>query len=143
VARGRRAAPSSAGGRAIGLGDQLLGAKLLAGRRVLVVEDEFLIADEMAVAFARLGIQTVGPARMLEHALKLLKDSGHLDGAVLDVNKRGTMVYSLVDALFARGVPFIFATGYDSEVILKRYRHIPRCEDPLNYMNVIRALFTT
>jgi hypothetical protein len=48
----------------------------------------------------------------------------------------------LASALLARNVPFIFATGYDPNVIPKRYRHVPRCENLLNFMNVVERLST-
>ena len=124
----RQLAPAA--GRGTARADQVSRSDL-AGRRILVVEDEFLIADEIAVAFARLGIFTVGPARTLEHALKLLESSGHLDGAVLDVNMRGAMVFPLADVLLARIVPFIFATGYDPEVISERYSHVPSVREAI------------
>jgi CheY-like chemotaxis protein len=136
---GRRARPPG-GGRAIDLADQSLRARL-AGRRVLLVEDEFLIADEISLAFARLGVGIVGPARTLEQALQLLANSGHLDGAVLDVNMRGKMVFPLADALQQSNVPFIFATGYDPKVIPERYRDVPRCEKPLDMLKVVETLF--
>ncbi|MEN3381004.1 MAG: hypothetical protein V7608_1048 [Hyphomicrobiales bacterium] len=136
---GRRAPPP--GGRhTIDLTDQLLMAHL-AGRRVLVVEDEFLIADEIALAFARLGVLTIGPARTIERGLQLLANSEHLDGAVLDVNMRGEMVFPLADALRERNVPFIFATGYDPKVIPDRYGDVPRCEKPLDMLKVVETLF--
>jgi CheY-like chemotaxis protein len=136
---GRRAPPPG-GGRAIDLAGQALRARL-AGHRVLVVEDEFLIADEISLAFARLGVGIVGPARTLEQALQLLASSGHLDGAVLDVNMRGKMVFPLADALQQSSVPFIFATGYDPKVIPERYRDVPTCEKPLDMLKVVEMLF--
>jgi CheY-like chemotaxis protein len=136
---GRRAPPPG-GDRAIEVADQALRTRL-AGRRVLVVEDEFLIADEISLAFARLGVGIVGPARTLEQGLQLLANSGHLDGAVLDVNMRGKMVFPLADALQQSSVPFIFATGYDQKVIPERYRDVPRCEKPLDMLKVVEMLF--
>jgi CheY-like chemotaxis protein len=114
---------------------------VFAGRNVLVVEDEFLIADEIALAFARFGVKVVGPVPTLERALSVIAGTEHLDGAVLDINLRGEMVYPAADALVARGVPFVFATGYDQSVIPKRYQHVPWCEKPLIAEKVVQALF--
>src|SRR3954462_1723123 len=108
---------------------------------VLVVEDEFLIADEISFAFARLGIKTVGPAKTVRRARDLIEGDGHLDGAVLDINLRGELVFPLVDLLRERGVPVIFATGYDQASIPKEYRNIPRHEKPLNYEKIVQTLF--
>jgi DNA-binding LytR/AlgR family response regulator len=108
---------------------------------VLVVEDEFLIADDIAFAFARLGIKTVGPAKTVQRARDLIEGNPHLDGAVLDINLRGELVFVLVDLLRERGVPVIFATGYDQASIPREYRDIPRYEKPLNYQKIVKALF--
>lgn len=108
---------------------------------VLVVEDEFLIADDIAFAFARLGIKTVGPAKTVRRARELIEGNQHLDGAVLDINLRGELVFPLADLLRERGVPVIFATGYDQQSIPQEYRNIPRYEKPLNYQKIVEALF--
>jgi hypothetical protein len=64
------------------------------------------LADEIALAFARLGVRLVGPVQSLTRAMELLDSCGHLDGAVLDINMRAEMVFPLADALRKRGVPF-------------------------------------
>jgi DNA-binding response OmpR family regulator len=111
-----------------------------AGRHILVVEDEFLISDEIALAFAHLGVETIG-AYTLEEGMELLESSAKVDGAVLDVNLQGKMVFPLADALQKRRVPFIFATGYDRDVIPERYQSVPCCEKPLDPKEVVQALF--
>jgi hypothetical protein len=62
---------------------------------------------------------------------------------VLDINMRGEMVFLVVDALRKRGVPFIFATGYDQAavVIPERYRNVPLCLKPIDPMHLVQALF--
>jgi hypothetical protein len=67
--------------------------------------------------------------------------SPHLDGAVLDINMRGEMIFPVADALKERGVRFIFTTGYDSEAIPERYRAMARCEKPLDMVEIVEALF--
>ena len=83
----------------------------LKGKRILVVEDEALIAVMVEDMLAELGSEVVGPAATIEQALVLAR-SGALDGAVLDVNVRGERIDPVADALAARGVPMLFATGY-------------------------------
>jgi CheY-like chemotaxis protein len=122
-------------------GGRLARWRHLTGRRVLVVEDEFLIADDIAAAFARVGIETVGPVKTVERALSLIEGAGHLDGAVLDINLQGEMVYPVIDALERRGVPYVFATGYERQDIPARYQGVPRCEKPLDAGQVVNALF--
>jgi CheY-like chemotaxis protein len=117
------------------------GIQGLAGRRVLLVEDEYFIADDMAQGFREKGTDIVGPAATVADALDLIAKAGQLDGAVLDINLRGEMVFPVADALEARKIPFLFATGYDQAVIPLRFRHIVRCEKPLELAQVARILF--
>jgi CheY-like chemotaxis protein len=112
-----------------------------AGRRVLVVEDEYLLANRMVREFAKLGVETVGPAGTIERALDLIQHCEHLDGAVLDIKVRGDMVFGLADVLRARGVPFVFTTGYDRPIIPDRYRGVARCQKPFDSAQAVRALF--
>lgn len=113
----------------------------LSGRRVLLVEDDFFIVDEMVRSFEAAGAEIVGPAPTVRRALDLIAGEASLDGAVLDINLRGEQVYPVADALAARGVPFLFTTGYDQRVVPARYGHIRRCEKPINPMKVAEALF--
>jgi len=103
--------------------------------RILVVEDEYLLAEDLAETLAGLGVCVLGPVGALDEALELLDTllttDGGLDGAVLDVNLRGQMVFPLADALAARRVPYVFATGYGPEVLPERYRSAPLLQKPI------------
>jgi CheY-like chemotaxis protein len=112
------------------------------GRRVLVVEDEYLLAKGILDEFAKLGVETIGPANTVERALELVEHGGHLDGAVLDVKVRDDMVFPVADALRARGVPFVFATGYKKQAIPDRYNDVVHYEKPVDPAQVLRALFS-
>ena len=93
--------------------------------RVLLVEDEAMIAmlvEEMVLDF---GSEVVGPAAKMEEALRLASDAS-LDAAILDVNVGGAVVYPVADLLRARGVPIIFATGYGAGELPSRFRKTPR-----------------
>ena len=83
----------------------------LDGLRVLVVEDEMLIACEMEATLEDLGCQVVGPFARVGQALEALQDT-HVDAAVLDVNVRGEMIFPVAEKLRALGVPMVFCTGY-------------------------------
>lgn len=83
----------------------------LDGKRILVVEDEALIALMVEDMLTAMGGMVVGPAATIEQAMTLLRSEA-LDGAVLDVNLRGERIDPVADALTARGVPMMFATGY-------------------------------
>ena len=72
---------------------------MAAVHRVLLVEDEYLLATRVADEFGQLGVEAVVPAGNVEQALELVEHGGHLDGAVLDINLRGDVVYPVPDAL--------------------------------------------
>ena len=82
----------------------------LAGRSILVVEDEMLVLMNIETALTDLGC-TATSAGTIEDALTLLDDSS-FDAAMLDVNLHGEKSYPVADALALRGIPFIFSTGY-------------------------------
>jgi CheY-like chemotaxis protein len=94
----------------------------IAGKRVLLVEDEALIAFALEDMLLLLGAQVVGPAFRLDEAVELALTS-ELDGAILDVNLNEQRSYAVADELARRGIPFIFATGYGEEGV--RWRDEP------------------
>ena len=83
----------------------------LAGKRILLVEDEVLIAEMVVDMLVGLGATVIGPATTLEKGLALA-GSEEIDAAVLDVNLRGQRIDPIADMLTARGIPVLFATGY-------------------------------
>jgi len=109
--------------------------------RVLVVEDEYLLADALADGLAALGVQVIGPVGGLAEALALV-EAAPIDGAVLDINLRGEMVFPLADALAARGVPYVFATGYGRETIPARHRDAPTLSKPVD-VAALKSLLET
>jgi CheY-like chemotaxis protein len=115
--------------------------ELLLGRRVLVVEDDYFLADDMRVAFEGAGAEVLGPVGRVKEALDLLQGCDRLDGAILDINLSGEKVYDVADALQARAIPFVFATGYDAEIIPAQYAAVMRYEKPIEPMKVGKALF--
>ncbi|MEA2990075.1 MAG: hypothetical protein QOG83_2786 [Alphaproteobacteria bacterium] len=120
------------------------GAESLKGRCLLVVEDEYLLAADLAASLESLGVEVVGPAASVEEALSLVENKGgRLDGAVLDINLRNERVYPVADVLTARGVPFVFTTGYDAMSIPTAYACTPRCEKPVDKAQLVRWLSNT
>ena len=81
-------------------------------RRVLLVEDEPLIAMTAEDLLGDLGLVVVGPALSVEEALALLQDETRIDIGFLDINLRGQLVFPVADILRARGVPILYASGY-------------------------------
>ena len=113
----------------------------LADRRVLLVEDDYVIVTDMARSLEADGAEVVGPASTVADALALVAQTPRLDAAVLDISLHGEMVFPVADALAARGVPFVFATGYDQDMVPSRYAGIVLCEKPVEPAAIARALF--
>jgi two-component SAPR family response regulator len=101
----------------------------LKDRRVLVVEDQYLIADDLSRALREFGAQVVGPVSNSEAAHAEMAQ-GQVDVAFLDINLNDEMVFPLADELERRGIPFIFATGHDAAIIPERFKSKPRLEKP-------------
>lgn len=112
----------------------------LVGRRILVVEDEYMIADDLTCELAQAGAEVVGPAGSLPQAVALLKQAEPLDAAVLDVNLRELLAFPLIDELLERQVKVLICTGYDDAMIPERYRGLPRCEKPVLPRKLLAAL---
>lgn len=110
------------------------------GRRILVVEDEYAIAADLAFNLERAGLQVVGPAGSVRQALTLIESEGALDGALLDVNLGKERAFPIADELAARGVPFVFATGYGSDLIPPPYASAPQCEKPVDFVHLTTLL---
>jgi two-component system, chemotaxis family, sensor kinase Cph1 len=89
----------------------------LVGQRILLVEDMLLVALELDKLLRCAGVETIGPATQLEQALALAERE-RLDGAVLDINLDGKMVFPVAEVLRRRGVPFVFLTGYENMAAL-------------------------
>ena len=97
-------------GEAIGDVNEANGTAAL---RILIVEDEFLVADHIAYTLEQLGYEVVGPVATIAEAMTLIEDQ-RIDGALLDANLDGASSAPIADALNARAVPFVVCTGYGS-----------------------------
>ncbi|KYF88954.1 response regulator [Sorangium sp. So ce394] len=87
------------------------GPRELEGLRVLVVEDEPMIASSLEDVLTDLGCVVIGPALTMKDAIRLAREAP-IDGASLDINIAGEKVYAVADILMERGIPFVFVTGY-------------------------------
>ncbi|HVG48881.1 MAG TPA: response regulator [Rubellimicrobium sp.] len=110
-------------------------------RRVLVVEDEYLLAEDLRRGLEDAGAEVLGPVPSVADALALLATEAPPDAAILDVNLGGEMVFPVADVLRERGVPFMFATGYDQWSLPQAYTDVPRCEKPFDVGRCLRTLF--
>jgi CheY-like chemotaxis protein len=84
---------------------------VIAGKRILVVEDEFLVSAMVVDMLTDLEAMIVGPAADIPEALSLA-ETAEIDAALLDVNVRGNRIDPVAVTLRERGIPFVFATGY-------------------------------
>ena len=116
----------------------------LADRRILVVEDDMMIAVLIEQVLQELGCVVVGPVGKLDAALRLA-GSEALDAAVLDVNIRGSEVYPVAERLRTRGIPFVLASGYGDWALPEAFRSQPRLTKPFTYKELeaqMRLLFS-
>jgi PAS domain S-box-containing protein len=108
-------------------------------RRVFLVEDETLVAMMIQDTLRETGVDVVGPYSRVAEAIKAAK-AGGFDVAVLDVNLDGEPVYELAELLAARGVPFVFMTGYGRESIDERFADRPVIRKPVDLERLKEAL---
>jgi CheY-like chemotaxis protein len=97
--------------------------------RILVVEDEMLVAMNIEDMLLDLGHEVAGIASRLGPALSLAGEA-NIDAAMLDVNLAGENSFPVADLLAARGIPFVFATGYGRQGLEERHRDRPLLQKP-------------
>lgn len=112
----------------------------LSGRRVLVVEDESLVAMLLETILEDMGCSPVGPAATVDEGLALATDGEQLDAALLDVNVAGRQVFPVAEALKSRGVPFVFSTGYGEGGLPEEWRGQSTIQKPFTEAAVRDAL---
>src|SRR4051794_14101208 len=103
----------------------------LRGRRLLVVEDEPMVAMLLEDLLMQAGCIVVGPAATIAEALALLRDQA-IDGALLDVNLGSELIYPLADVLRASGTPFVFVTGYAASGLAAGYEDVAVIRKPFD-----------
>lgn len=111
----------------------------LSGKKVLIVEDEFLVAVQVEDALLSFGCEPIGPITTLDAAFQV-SVSTKFDIAVLDINLGGKLVYPLADELNTRGIPFLLVSGYSSQHIPEQYRSMPRVQKPFDHLSIRRQL---
>jgi DNA-binding response OmpR family regulator len=114
----------------------------LNGARVLIVEDEYYIADDLRRTLHAAGAKVVGPVSTLVSADDAIS-VGEFDCAVIDLNLHGESALPIADRLAREGRSFAIATGYGSDVVPDRHKEVPRIEkpfDPRALLEVIKQL---
>jgi two-component SAPR family response regulator len=112
----------------------------LAECRILIVEDEYMIADNLREELESAGAVVLGPVSDVEDALAVLSCESRVDGAILDINLAGETSYPVADELTRRQIRFVFTTGYDRHAVPEQYRHITRCQKPIQPARVRDAI---
>jgi DNA-binding response OmpR family regulator len=107
--------------------------------KVLVVEDEFYLADDLARALCEAGAEAVGPVGSVEQAERILADES-IDAAILDLNLGGILAGSLVERLSAEHVPCVIVSGYSEDAVPESLRGVPRLEKPVAVGTIISRL---
>ena len=111
----------------------------LAGRRVLVVEDESMVTMLLQDFLEDMGCEVAGIASRLAEALEKI-DTVTFDVAILDVNLNGQQTLPVAQALLARGSPVVFATGYAATTVPPELRTVPILQKPFQQQDLERAL---
>jgi CheY-like chemotaxis protein len=119
------------------IGADLQPSRPLAGLRLLLVEDEALIAIEMEELIGALGAEVFGPFSRVQDALDAL-GHGPIHGAVLDIHLDGETSFPLADALLNRAKPVMLVTGEAEGALPEKYRRLPRLHKPLDYAEFAR-----
>jgi len=111
----------------------------IAEKRILIVEDDYLIAEELAQSFKEAGARILGPVGSVTSALDALR--GDLpDAAVLDVLLDGQTAYPVAEFLSEHGIPFVFATAFSS-VVLPPYRGVRIFQKPVALAELTQSIF--
>ena len=113
--------------------------KLLSGRRVLVVEDEMMVLMMIEDMLADLGCESVTGAATVDQAVARI-EAQTFDAAMLDMNLNGNKSHAVADALAARGVPFIFSSGYSGHDMRDGYRDRPMLKKPFRFEELAEIL---
>lgn len=112
----------------------------LDGLRILVVEDELLVALSIESTLTSMGCTVVGPIPSLAKAMEAATDEV-LDGALVDINIKGERSYPVIEILHARGIPTVLCTGYSrGSVLLAPFATLPRIEKPFDPMTLKRTI---
>lgn len=113
---------------------------LLRGRRILIVEDQALIAMELRDYLLRAGVTVVGPAGRLKQAVSKAEEEA-LDAALLDVDLNGERCWPVAEALARRNIPFAFTTGFAPAIVApERFATRPVLSKPYREKTVLAVL---
>lgn len=110
------------------------------GRRILVIEDEYFLAEDICSVLRSMGADIIGPTGELNEAVEIVNSGQLIDAAVLDVNLRDVSIFPVADSLRMRKVPFVFTTGYDRSAIDSRFGDVQLWEKPIDLAAMVQSL---
>lgn len=113
--------------------------RLLEGKRILILEDDFYLASDEKALLERAGATVLGPFGS-SCTNEDIDAVGEVDGAVVDINLGQGPNFDFARRLSSRGTPFVFVTGYDAAVVPSELSHVPRIEKPVRERQLITAL---
>jgi two-component SAPR family response regulator len=123
--------------------DAMMHSSRFLNRRILLVEDLFLVADKLVHILNEWGCEVIGPARTLSAAL-YLSHVPQIDGALLDVYLGDVTVFPLATELTARNIPFLFLTAYGTpSVFPPEFEAVPRLMKPISPSKLAAAITST
>lgn len=111
----------------------------LGGLCVLVVEDDYFVANESANLLRDHGARVLGPVPDMDRARSLLSEE-QPDCVLLDVNLKGELVYALAEDLLHRGIPAVFTTGYDTSFLPPALQGMPCLQKPVETRELVRVV---
>lgn len=108
--------------------------------RILVVEDDYMLARDLRQELEDAGMVVIGPEPSVGRALFRIAGEARIDAAVLDVNLGDELAFPIADALIVKHIPFVFATGYEEYLVSTRYPDAVSCNKPLDVSALLRSL---
>lgn len=114
---------------------------IFGGKRILLAEDDYFIVMQMVQDLERSGAQVIGPIPSVEKALERLEKLANIDAAILDINLQGNLVFPVAEELSRRGIPFVFASGYDDTIIPPRFAEVPLLDKTVDVKKIASVLF--
>jgi CheY-like chemotaxis protein len=119
----------------------MVNAGSLAGCRILVIEDDFLVGQVILDLLEDEGAEVLGPIGAVDEAIAFVAEQATmLDRVVLDLNLHGVKSYPVADELVRRNVPFVFMTGYGKDALDEAHRAYPHCIKPVTRAALLAAL---
>jgi DNA-binding response OmpR family regulator len=113
--------------------------KELSGCRVLIVEDEYFLANDLEAALKSSGASVIGPIGDFDDAMHQAANDG-FDIAIIDINLHNEMAYPIADELIRQRIPFVFCTGYDPVVIPHRFAGVKLWQKPFEASEIVEEI---